>query len=931
MIRVFAKYIRFLFLLLSQLLLFGQLTIAQGDTFVKTNRSRPETPRVRTFTPNDYQASNQNWMVAQSSDGSMHIANSGGLLTYNGNYWLLHTLPGQKVVRSVAIGADDKVYVGAYNEFGYFDMDADDGSSYVSISKYLPKAELGEEIWNIIVLDSVVLFHSFGAIYIYNGKHVEKVLPPGVILNMIQVDDQLFVPVIDEGLFQWRPGGAFSLLAGTEALAGKNIRGVVSVDSCLLIATERSGIFQLQNGHLSKWEIPLSGVLVNDQINQFEQLRSGLFAVGTILGGLYLLHKDGHLHSRLDRSGGLQNNTIISMLEDTVGNLWLGLDRGIDLVVLNDPLRYFTASQQAIGAVYAAAIFNDRLYIGTNQGLFQRPLNSIAPYQLVAGTQGQVWELSVMDDQLLCGHNNGTYLIENQDAVLISEVTGGWQLSPLAHHSPKFLQATYTGVIRLDRKKEQWTFSQPFPGLTAPLDEIIRTDTFEFLAAHASEGLYCLRLNADYSAYEKIEALGEKEGLPEGHSFHMTKFSEGVLVQTADQKWLYKNRQFLPIDTFRGEVLLPNSWVLAGREDQWMQATFNQVWMYNYEELPVRLPIKLARHEPKLINLSNGQSLFCLDEGYALLDPEQLTVEMPSSTLFIRWEYYDDKENWQSLPDTQATLAFRQNQLRFSFHQPVYDEPGLYRYQLKGFDTGWSEWSTRYEKEYTNLPAGKYEFMVTSQFSGVSRSIAFEINPPWYLSGWSFVLYTILALLIWWGLYRLHNWRLHRQALALELKRKRELQHERIQLRNEQLQADIIGKSKALANSTFNLVRKNEILLTLKQELRTAAQRSLSERDYYKLKDLIDKHLSGEQDWEMFESNFNQVHDDFFKRLKKAYPDLTPGDLKLAAYLRMNLSSKEIAPLLHISIRGVENKRYRLRKKTNLDANDSLTDFFMNY
>ena len=94
-----------------------------------------------------------------------------------------------------------------------------------------------------------------------------------------------------------------------------------------------------------------------------------------------------------------------------------------------------------------------------------------------------------------------------------------------------------------------------------------------------------------------------------------------------------------------------------------------------------------------------------------------------------------------------------------------------------------------------------------------------------------------------------------------------------------------------MANSTFNLVRKNEILLTLKQELKTAAQHSLSERDHYKLKSLIDKHLSSEQDWEMFESNFNQVHDDFFKRLKNAYPDLTPGDLKLAAYLRMNLSS----------------------------------------
>lgn len=73
--------------------------------------------------------------------------------------------------------------------------------------------------------------------------------------------------------------------------------------------------------------------------------------------------------------------------------------------------------------------------------------------------------------------------------------------------------------------------------------------------------------------------------------------------------------------------------------------------------------------------------------------------------------------------------------------------------------------------------------------------------------------------------------------------------------------------------------------------------------------------LTSEQDWEIFETNFNQVHEHFFKKLKEEFPDLTPGDLKLAAYLKMNLTSKEIAPLLNISIRGVENKRYRLRMK----------------
>jgi DNA-binding NarL/FixJ family response regulator len=81
----------------------------------------------------------------------------------------------------------------------------------------------------------------------------------------------------------------------------------------------------------------------------------------------------------------------------------------------------------------------------------------------------------------------------------------------------------------------------------------------------------------------------------------------------------------------------------------------------------------------------------------------------------------------------------------------------------------------------------------------------------------------------------------------------------------------------------------------------------------------------------VFEMNFNQVHEQFFKKLKADFPELTPGDLKLAAYLKMNLSSKEIAPLLNISIRSVENKRYRLRRKLNLEEEENLTEFMLRY
>ncbi len=94
---------------------------------------------------------------------------------------------------------------------------------------------------------------------------------------------------------------------------------------------------------------------------------------------------------------------------------------------------------------------------------------------------------------------------------------------------------------------------------------------------------------------------------------------------------------------------------------------------------------------------------------------------------------------------------------------------------------------------------------------------------------------------------------------------------------------------------------------------------------------LVERELSSENDWEVFEENFNSVHEAFLRKMKHSFPELTPGDLRLAAYLKMNLSTKEIAPLLGISIRGVENKRYRLRQKMNLPNDENLVEFLLEF
>jgi DNA-binding CsgD family transcriptional regulator len=84
-----------------------------------------------------------------------------------------------------------------------------------------------------------------------------------------------------------------------------------------------------------------------------------------------------------------------------------------------------------------------------------------------------------------------------------------------------------------------------------------------------------------------------------------------------------------------------------------------------------------------------------------------------------------------------------------------------------------------------------------------------------------------------------------------------------------------------------------------------------------------------DQEWDQFAKHFDKVHSDFVMQLKTKHPDISPNEVKLCSYLRMNLSSKEIAQLLNISLRGVEISRYRLRKKLNLQGGENLFDYLI--
>jgi DNA-binding CsgD family transcriptional regulator len=126
----------------------------------------------------------------------------------------------------------------------------------------------------------------------------------------------------------------------------------------------------------------------------------------------------------------------------------------------------------------------------------------------------------------------------------------------------------------------------------------------------------------------------------------------------------------------------------------------------------------------------------------------------------------------------------------------------------------------------------------------------------------------------------------------------------------------------------MSLIKKDELLSLIKEDLKKTSDAE-SSRSIKSVITTINKNISDDKTWNVFKEAFDTADKDFLKKVKLAHPSLTPNDLRLCAYLRLNLSSKEIAPLLNISVRSIEIKRYRLRKKMELSHEQGLVEYIL--
>jgi DNA-binding CsgD family transcriptional regulator len=939
-------------------------------------------PDIINYSRDVYNAGTQNRGIAQDRNGVMYFANYQGLLTFDGNYWKSYPLTNKTVVRSIAIGKDNRVYAGGQDDFGYFSPDRSGKLVYTSLKNLVSeKNNSFSDIWNIVPFGNDVFFLSREKIFQLSNHTITVYPAVSEWMFLGESNHQLIAQDDRNGLLEFRDG-LWAPFVKESALPGSywmTCLFPMGKDSSFL-GTVNTGFFILCNNKITPFRFAGPDPFGDDRVLTAIPINKDWLAIGTNLDGTYIVSKQGEVIQNLSRKDGLQNNNVLMLFTDRSKNLWIGLDDGIDFVAINNAIKHIYPEKLNEGLGYTSIIYNKELFVGTSNGLYSIPLDEgndfsflRGDFQSIPGTKGSTWSLCEINGCLLLGHHDGAYQIRNDQLLPIDTHAAFWTFLPFSNVLPSTLVmgSSDVGIKMLRYADNKFTLEEKLPGLSSSSGFIAIDNNNTVWVAHPYRGVYKIDLND--VAHPRVALYTEKNGLPSYLKNHLFKVKNRIVIATEKGVYEYNPQrdafELSPyFKAFFGERNIRalkedasgNIWFIEDNGLGVIDQSGNQPEIIYFPELSGKLVTDYENINPfnkfnVLVGAEKGFYHINYEEYKKNRYPIQARIRSvrafgKSDSLLFGGYFSEVGDSSVDQPASAVySISSKWNSLHFEYTTPLYaaQKSITYSYFLKGFDRDWSEWSKKTEKDYTNLPAGTYTFQVKSKSNLGNESdiseYSFTILPPWYQTGWTYALYGVLFCGMVYLLYFWQRRVFRRQQQKHEEEQKRlqylhQLEMEKsekeiVKLKNEKLEAEIEHKNTELASAAMHLVQKGELLGNIREELmrmkKGANGDGAAAEEFKKMLRILGEETKMDKDWEQFAVHFDKVHSDFLQILKATYPALSAHELKLCAYLRMNLSSKEIAQLENISVRGVDISRYRLRKKLKIPTETNLFDFLL--
>lgn len=931
------------------------------------------TPFIKNFDRSSYNAGNQNWCIVQDDNHIMWFGNSGFVLWYDGEVWGNVVIPRGAVVRSMALTAGNQIMAGSFAEFGVIVKNSVGNYEYQSwIEKVPQRFRDFSDVWEIYEFNNRLYIQTVERILIFRGDMFEGTISPENAFRFSFISNgNYYVEDVGIGL-KILVNERLDLIENGNFFMNHEIWLVTHLSGKLLVGTQKDGLFVYQNSKWIEWDVPVSRHLKKNFLYSATTTNHGDLVFGTINNGLLFSDKDGNIKKIINVESGLQNNTVLSMAVDFENNLWLGLDKGIDYLKINSPFSLLTM-KGVLGTGYASIYFQGNLYLGTNTGVYLvRQIEGQINYTLVQNTGGQVWNFYLVDNNLYCLHHNGIFLIRGTTATQISKINGCWKMIPIPGSPGEYILGTYTGIYHV-RLNGDILVANKFGGFQESSRILEFDDTGNLWMSHGYRGVFKIQFDETFSRIMNVSFYNEGKGLPSDFFNETVRIENTLLFTTVNGFYSYNDvTGMIEFNKTYSELLKTERVITKLIQDRWgrihlfADGELSMVLLNNdsvaFIERDIFRPV-FNTFIPAFENASfinEAISIIGFEDGFYLYNRDKVlpkSGKVPVSIRRIRT--FTHQANIRTnlaeveFMNKEINIAYAQNSINIELSIPFFEKPEdvTVKYVFNG--NTFSLPSGTKAIELNSLREGKYRMMITARdasgfYADGNTELNFEILAPWYRKWYAYAGYVlILVLLVILSVYLIREnirqvrrrEKIYQQRKMfhnnLELKKKAEIAEQNlIKLRNEQLQNENRLKTQQIANSTMELVQKNKMLLDVRHRLSELKKENDIEVRNSILRDIlkkINRDLNNEENWTIFEKNFDEIHENFLKRLSQEYKHLTAKDLRLCAYLRMNLSSKEIAPLLRISVRSVEISRYRMRKKMNLSHNISLSDYILRF
>lgn len=917
-----------------------------------------EKPFIINIYRDKYKAANKNWSACQDERGIMYFGNDKGLLEFDGMVWKLHPSINGSYIKGIGIESHEVIYTGGFEDIGRWNRDVSGNLKYISFKKLLPKGMLhNETIWRVCVdnKNKKVYYQSFGHIYIFNGTSVRQLGLKNGLLFLHQVGDEYWVQEIYGSLYRLT-NDKLQRIEGSDIFKGKLARVILAHgNGQCLVGTSSGEIYRYAGGRFTLWNKAFSEVLRDKELNSAVGVpKRGTYYWGTLLDGVYETDANGNVLAHYSSKNSLQNNTILALCKDNLDNVWVGMDRGLAYIRYTKGLSYYNSFSQDIGAVYCATYWNNYLLIGTNQGVYYIPQKSLfssdyfSSLKFMKGTQGQVWSFSAVDGRLFCGHNMSILEIgKDMNASAPYPLhTGVFRITKLPVKDRNLLfVVTYNkpAIVDMDTRKVWEVSGISKSVINAEVDHLnnIWMET-------VGQGIYKCRLTDDYKSYHYLFYYGTEKDKSLPEKLSLFKVGGRIVFLGDNTFWVYdENRDQIVPENKLNKCFAQVSdlkRLVHINDDQSWAITSSSIYRLMYDGYIARIleaynvdndNLSLVNADENISVLNDSVSLVCLDAGFILhnLHEKSAGVKLNAPLIeSVKISISGGKERYLASGE-DAEIPYNYNNVTFNFTESHSFTSNLsVQYILEGMGNEWSEPSTSGSVFYARLPKGSYTFKLRT-IDGLGNEseetvYRFEILSPWYQTYWAYLLYVLITgsvlYLVWMLILRRYR------NLHLQKVRAREARY--LRRMNENLLNKIEEKDAELFTQTSFIIKKNELILSLKNIAddfyAKSAQKSLLPF-IQKINALLANNMDTEDDWNMFLIRFEEKHKNFFKKLKMLYPQLTNNDLRLCACLKLGLESKDIASLMNISVRAVENNRYRLRKKLDLKPTQNLNDCFM--